>query len=194
MSKYTPFKIIIVLLFFVINLKAQECITWAGAKNGYIPQNAVEGGKENGQILYIARANYMGGIHPGKIRKGWDHCCISFDGKEVQLNNYEVLVYMPTQPERRIHGDNPSKVSYELRQLIESSRDDWKKNRTLSSADVDRLKKSLRRISDLAYNDGCRSIVNEIDAVREFLNRKMPSREETMKKLDELYDVSKDCR
>jgi hypothetical protein len=183
-----------ILLLFAFELKAQDCVTWEGAKNGYIPQNAVEGGKENGQILFVARANYMGGIHPGKIRRGWDHCCISYDGKEIQLNNYEVMVYQPVQTARRPHFEGTSKSTSEIRQLIESSTSDWKRNKVLSLTDVDRLKKSLRRISEIANNERCDDLVSEIDAVREYLNRKMPSRTETLRQLDALYETSKNCR
>lgn len=54
----------------------------------------VEGGNEHdGSPLFIARAFYWGGTHPGKtsaILKGAD---ITFAGKEYVLNDFQVLVH-----------------------------------------------------------------------------------------------------
>lgn len=191
---YKSIIIFALILLAAMDLRAQDCITWVEGKNGFIPRFAVPGGKENGEILYIARAKYMGGIHPGKIRKGWDHCCISFDGKEIQINTYEIMVSQPTQMPGKIRRNEPSNVSLEIRRLIETSADEWQRNKYLSSNNVDRLKKSLHRISDIAYNEGCERVVSGAEAIKDYLNRYTPLREETMKKLDELYDTSKDCR
>jgi hypothetical protein len=191
---YKSIIIFTILLLFAIDLKAQDCVAWVEGKNGFIPEYAVAGGRENGEILYVTRANYMGGVHPGKIKRGWDHCCISYDGKEIQIRNYEIMVCQAAQPARRPHFEGPSKATSELRQLIESSTKDWQRNKSLSTADVDRLKKNLRRISDIANDEGCDHLVTDIDAARDYLNRKMPPRDETIKRLEVLYETSKNCR
>src|SRR6185503_10340172 len=77
----------IVLLGGVSPLLAQS-VTWVS--KGTIPANAVVGGGENGYPLYVCRANYMGGVHPGKLLAG--NCNIGYGGKEIVLNNYEILV------------------------------------------------------------------------------------------------------
>jgi len=52
-------------------------------------KSQVAGGRERGRVLYICRASYKGGMHPGKVvsRK----CNIGWGGKEVALSKYEVL-------------------------------------------------------------------------------------------------------
>jgi hypothetical protein len=66
---------------------------WRSATNGQVPDGAIACGKEaNGTILYVARAGYQGGVHPGKVRPEFDAANISYDGNEVKVNPYEVLI------------------------------------------------------------------------------------------------------
>lgn len=66
---------------------------WVAATNGAIPDGAVICGKEsNGTPLYVARANYEGGVHPGKVRTEFGAANIPYGGIEVKVNPYEVLV------------------------------------------------------------------------------------------------------
>lgn len=55
-----------------------------------IPHEAVIGGGEAGQIYYVCRAPYAGGLHPGKIVS--DRCNFSWGGREIRTNQYQVLV------------------------------------------------------------------------------------------------------
>jgi hypothetical protein len=58
-----------------------------------IPDGAVVCGREaTGEPLFVARASLNGGLHPGKIRFGFSGAFISFAGKAVQVNDYEVLI------------------------------------------------------------------------------------------------------
>jgi hypothetical protein len=67
---------------------------WKPAVNGNIPDGAVVAGHEkDGQPLYVARAVYMGGVHPGKVRLAFGAANIPYGGEEVKVNPYEVLVY-----------------------------------------------------------------------------------------------------
>jgi hypothetical protein len=76
----------------VLTRLAQEC-DWVRAQNGRVPAGAVQGGHEaDGTPLYVARARYMGGVHPGKIRKGFGGAHITYAGKEIEVPDYEVLV------------------------------------------------------------------------------------------------------
>jgi len=52
--------------------------------------DAVQGGEEDGHPLYVCRASYASGIHPGKVVAG--KCNIGYGGKEIVLANYEILV------------------------------------------------------------------------------------------------------
>ena len=62
--------------------------------NGKIPKHAIEGGEENGKPLYIGRAHYENGTHPGKVfQAGKSNICnIGYDGKEITNRSFEVLV------------------------------------------------------------------------------------------------------
>ncbi|MGA1133878.1 MAG: DM9 repeat-containing protein [Prochlorotrichaceae cyanobacterium] len=51
----------------------------------------VLGGQEaNGTSLALCRADYQGGLHPGKVVNG--RCNIGYGGEEIQLDRYETLV------------------------------------------------------------------------------------------------------
>lgn len=68
-------------------------ITWVKATGGNIPDGAVVVGYEqNGLPLFSARAEYAGGIHPGKVRIEFGAANIPYGGNEVKVNSYEVLV------------------------------------------------------------------------------------------------------
>jgi hypothetical protein len=64
---------------------------WIDSASGApLPANAVAGGEENGHRLYVCRASYNGGVHPGKVVAG--NCNIGFGGDEIVLQQYQVLV------------------------------------------------------------------------------------------------------
>jgi len=69
---------------------------WVAAKGGAIPPGAVpagfEGPADGGETLYVARAHYEGGLHPGKVRPAFGAANIPYGGKEVKVFEYEVLV------------------------------------------------------------------------------------------------------
>ncbi len=63
------------------------------SENGDIPSNAMIAGHEkDGTPLYVARAVYGGGLHPGKVRPGFKGANIPYGGKEITISQYEVLV------------------------------------------------------------------------------------------------------
>lgn len=70
---------------------AHDGVEWRPWK-GRLPANAVRGGvDQNGRVpLYICRAHYINGIHPGKLLSG--KCNIGWGGQEVVLHHFEVLV------------------------------------------------------------------------------------------------------
>ena len=65
-----------------------EWRTW----NGRLPAGAIRGGvDQNGTVpLYICRAHYINGVHPGKVLNG--RCNIGWGGDEIVLRHFEVLV------------------------------------------------------------------------------------------------------
>ena len=59
--------------------------------SGSLPPYAnVAGHESDGTPLYVARAEYEGGHHPGKYRSGWNAASISYGGREVWVPNYYV--------------------------------------------------------------------------------------------------------
>jgi hypothetical protein len=71
--------------------------SWVNASNGTIPDGAWMGGREQGgEPLYICRAAYQGGVHPGKVRPGLRGCNIGWGGAEITVNSYQVLMPAPS--------------------------------------------------------------------------------------------------
>jgi hypothetical protein len=67
--------------------------TWVTASGGHVPVGAVAWGHEaNGEALYVCRAYYGGGLHPGKVKGQFGAANIPYRGRELQVNPYEVLV------------------------------------------------------------------------------------------------------
>jgi len=72
---------------------AQAETRWVRGSFGQMPPRALVGGHEaNGQTLFICRGPYKGGVHPGKIRSGFNGCNIGYGGREVTVNPYDVLI------------------------------------------------------------------------------------------------------
>ncbi len=66
---------------------------WVNAANGSIPGGTEQAGHEaNGQALFLCRASFQNGVHPGKIRYGFSGCNIGYGGKEYTVNTYQVWV------------------------------------------------------------------------------------------------------
>ncbi len=74
--------------FFFSN---QTFAQWTKVVNGQTPASAMQGGSEsNGTPLFIARADFQGGKHPGKAQRNANTCFISWGGEEHSVGNYEV--------------------------------------------------------------------------------------------------------
>ncbi|KAJ2087812.1 hypothetical protein IW138_004707 [Coemansia sp. RSA 986] len=77
-----------------LNTEDNGGLRWVDASNGQIPQGALAQGVDNtGQLLFIARGAYKGGIHPGKAAPhvpdgGFQ---LSWGGRAHSLNKYQVL-------------------------------------------------------------------------------------------------------
>ena len=146
----------ILLISTAVIAQNKKCIKWVEASNGDIPKNAVVGGDEDGAKLYIARAFYRGGTHPGKIKEGWDGCNISYGGKEITLRNYEVLVYSMKKDNN--NGDHVVKsivkffsgkdLSVETLKVRDSFDDDWKKGLFLKDEESNSLKRRLSKLQN----------------------------------------------
>ncbi|KAI8820723.1 uncharacterized protein EV422DRAFT_529892 [Fimicolochytrium jonesii] len=69
-------------------------VQWVLTEGNSIPQGAIPGGKDvDGTTLYIARAFHNGGVHIGKASsKLKDGAHISYSGKEIAVQKYEILL------------------------------------------------------------------------------------------------------
>ncbi|MFQ5526358.1 MAG: DUF3421 domain-containing protein [Thermoanaerobaculia bacterium] len=67
-----------------------ELAQWIPGRDGEVPRGAFVGGSEPSRDLYVCRAEYEGGVHPGKLVER--HCNIGYGGYEVMMLVYEVLV------------------------------------------------------------------------------------------------------
>ncbi|MBK19979.1 MAG: hypothetical protein CMM52_14195 [Rhodospirillaceae bacterium] len=65
-------------------------ISWANVSSGRLPKNVITGGSERGRRLYLCRAKYKNGTHPGKVVAG--KCNIGWGGKERVIRSYQVMV------------------------------------------------------------------------------------------------------
>lgn len=66
---------------------------WEFASNGTVPEGAVEVGQSaDGEKLYMGRCLHGGSQTPGKIVSSHGCLYIPFDGAEVAIPEYEVLV------------------------------------------------------------------------------------------------------
>jgi hypothetical protein len=74
------------------NAQAANGWDWKSSTNDNIPLDAIVGGGEEGVPLYICRATYNGGTHPGKVRPGFGGCKIGWGGQEITVPSFEVLV------------------------------------------------------------------------------------------------------
>ena len=68
-------------------------LVWVPASDGEVPNGALQGGMEsNGCKLFIGRAQYKGSLVVGKVHPTHRVLYAPFDGKEIAIKSYEVLV------------------------------------------------------------------------------------------------------
>jgi hypothetical protein len=86
--------------------------TWVRSQGGAVPPGARAVGYEAAGFLYSCRAMVDGGMHPGKVRPGFDGCYVPVNGREQSVHQYEVLVGSPNW-EMAQNGNVPE-GSYEV--------------------------------------------------------------------------------
>jgi len=84
---------ILLLSFIILSTTATSQVEWqklARGKRTNLTKAFVAGKSVNGENIYVARANYNNGLHPGKLHN--DKVYIGWGGKEIEFNNAEVLI------------------------------------------------------------------------------------------------------
>lgn len=96
-----------VLNHFSIPNKAQlGHINW---ENNH--QSAIVMGKDtNNNPLFVCQTNFNGSAQPGKTWPGYNHCNISYAGREIIMDNYRILsrnreIIVRSQPSARRHSN-----------------------------------------------------------------------------------------
>ncbi|KAA0195102.1 hypothetical protein FBUS_11250 [Fasciolopsis buskii] len=68
---------------------------WSPAEDGNVPKNSVVAAVAgDGEPVYIARAEVEGEKVVGKVHSGHTNAYFPYGGREVPIENYEVLVWM----------------------------------------------------------------------------------------------------
>ncbi|XP_026474975.1 uncharacterized protein LOC113378634 isoform X1 [Ctenocephalides felis] len=64
---------------------------WVDASNGEVPPNALSGGKDGDEELFVGRARHEGALLPGKIVPSHGVCYVAWGGGEHGVQEYQVL-------------------------------------------------------------------------------------------------------
>ncbi|XP_025201272.1 uncharacterized protein LOC112598849 isoform X1 [Melanaphis sacchari] len=71
-------------------------VAWQTAQGNHIPPNAiVVGATVNGEKLYMGRTLHDGTLTPGKIHPSHGTLYIPYNGEEVSVTEYEIMIYRP---------------------------------------------------------------------------------------------------
>ena len=70
-------------------------LEWKSASSGDCPKYGIHAGVDSGNKCFVARAHMEGGVIPGKLHKTHTSVYIPYDGKEVPVEDYEVLCGPP---------------------------------------------------------------------------------------------------
>lgn len=71
----------------------RQGVDWVRQSAGAISPAAVPAGRDtNGERLFICSAEYNGGLHPGKIRRGFNGCNFGYGSREMTAANYKTMV------------------------------------------------------------------------------------------------------
>ena len=198
--KKTHFSLAILILFCLTTIAQQyPNLKWEKVDDGKIPNNAVIGGDEDGEPFYIARAYYLGGLHPGKTKEGWKTCNIGYGGKEVELGNYEVLVYKDGKKNDsidnifdKILGSKSSEVAAEINKILNSYPEN-EYRLFLSDDENSLLKRKLEKAQEKAIKARCYDVSDKLKNILRNLDSSMPSRDGIQKEIEECYEIAKDC-
>ncbi|KAH6948040.1 hypothetical protein HPB50_022609 [Hyalomma asiaticum] len=77
--------------FFGLHHPRPAC-QWVTCHGGNVPPNAVPGGKDSDQTIFVGRAVHGSDIVPGKVVPSHGCCYVSYAGAEHSHKSYEVLV------------------------------------------------------------------------------------------------------
>jgi hypothetical protein len=160
---------------------------WVEARNGEIPEGALQGGQEAGGPLYVCRAYHGGGLHPGRIRPDFTGCHIGWGGYEVVIPVYEVLV--APAPDTT---DEPCDSLVIAASNLVVAIPDW--GRLFLNDDEKQLVRSTaREMRTLALRCGCLAAVDDVEKLKDLASENLPNREEVVSQIRKVKQTAKDC-
>lgn len=65
---------------------------WVICFENRIPYNAVPGGEDSGETIYIGRAVHNGEVIPGKVVPSHSCCYVAYEGAEHSHRDYQTLI------------------------------------------------------------------------------------------------------
>lgn len=65
-------------------------VCWVPATSGQVPPSSIQAGQDNGEPLYVARAQHEGALIPGKLVSSHGCAYIAWGGAEHPKKEYEV--------------------------------------------------------------------------------------------------------
>jgi hypothetical protein len=76
----------------LVNLNPEMPLKTVSASGGYVPPDAIRAGTDDdGAPLFLCSAEFAGGFHPGKLKRAFKACDISYEGKEQPIPTYTVV-------------------------------------------------------------------------------------------------------
>jgi hypothetical protein len=91
---YIPYDSVEVAVYsYEVLVAPPGSLSWVPGRNGHVPDNAVVGGHDvDGETYYIGRVITNGTVTVGKVHPSHGVCYVSFGGKELRFDTYEILV------------------------------------------------------------------------------------------------------
>lgn len=80
---------------------------WVPSSNGQVPSSSFAGGEDNGEPVFVIRAQFSGGLVPGKLIESHRQAYIPWGGSENPVQQYEVLCDFPGQWIACVGGNIP---------------------------------------------------------------------------------------
>ncbi|XP_064473156.1 natterin-3-like isoform X2 [Ornithodoros turicata] len=71
---------------------SEDTCRWVDCSDGKVPEDAVAGGKDSGETLFVGRAEHEGDALPGKVVPSHKVCYVAYGGSEHAKSSYQVLV------------------------------------------------------------------------------------------------------
>ncbi|XP_075992760.1 natterin-4-like [Anticarsia gemmatalis] len=66
---------------------------WVSSSGSNIPSEAIPGGRDGDETVYVGRAQIQGSLTVGKVHPSHGCCYVPYGGKEHRFTEYEILTF-----------------------------------------------------------------------------------------------------